>query len=725
MEPAASKEERALLWRILGLGALSLYLEIFLVRWVGSEVRLASYFRGLVLIGSFLGLGLGYRLQRVQKGLWPALAAVAAIAGLSHPDLEVGGFAPRAVLKTLAAEEMVNWQSTMAVTGFQWWLALFFTVVFFLLIAGALLPFGAALGRAFSLAPHRGRAYLADLLGSLTGVVGFALLSVTEVTPAVWLLVAAAGVALADRKVFHHLVLALLMATVGMVWIIRLPPGVTEAIFSPYQSLELRTDVWSSAAGGKLPAQSLSVNGQFYQALFDERPETIAPFLGPGWKTLLDSDAYNHIYTGLQGKVGHVLILGAGTGNDAAAALRGGATHVDAVELDPVIARLGAEMHPEHPYADPRVTLHVTDARGFIMRSKELYDVVVFGLLDSHSLSGTRGNTSLDSLVYTQEGLKAAMARVAPGGVLVLTFQMVQAWMCARLFHMLEEASGQVPRVVVNRMPAAGGGAFVVNGWGVALLVGNVARYDQGIAARPDITAEMAWRPKVEAQCKEPQSATSDDWPYIYLKDRGLPVLWPLLSAVVGLVSLLAFFLVRRQGSGGDPSFFFLGAAFLFVEMHTVSRAGLLFGNTWVVSAVAVGGVLAAVGAGNLLALRLRVDVRVAAALLLGGLVVNSLLPSDALLVEPMALRAVLAALVLGWPLAAASMIFIRCFEATRFPDGALSVNLLGAVAGGLLEAVTYVGGLQMAAWCAVALYCLALATMREPVLKALRAGGA
>jgi spermidine synthase len=40
--------------------------------------------------------------------------------------------------------------------------------------------------------------------------------------------------------------------------------------------------------------------------------------------------------------------LGADTGNDVAAALRHGAEHIDAVELDPVILRLGKQYHPEH-----------------------------------------------------------------------------------------------------------------------------------------------------------------------------------------------------------------------------------------------------------------------------------------------------------------------------------------------------------------------------------------
>ena len=45
----------------------------------------------------------------------------------------------------------------------------------------------------------------------------------------------------------------------------------------------------------------------------------------------------------------NVLVLGAGSGTDVAAALRHGAKHVDAVEIDPVIVRLGRQHHPDHP----------------------------------------------------------------------------------------------------------------------------------------------------------------------------------------------------------------------------------------------------------------------------------------------------------------------------------------------------------------------------------------
>src|SRR5262249_32794546 len=99
---------------------------------------------------------------------------------------------------------------------------------------------------------------------------------------------------------------------------------------------------------------------------------------------------------------GDVLIVGAGTGNDVAAALRAGARSVDAVELDPVILEIGAA-HPEAPYRDARVRTVNSDARGYLRRTDRRYDKIVLGYLDSHSLFSAMSSVRLDNFVYTKE----------------------------------------------------------------------------------------------------------------------------------------------------------------------------------------------------------------------------------------------------------------------------------------------------------------------------------
>src|SRR5437879_1522231 len=75
-------------------------------------------------------------------------------------------------------------------------------------------------------------------------------------------------------------------------------------------------------------------------------------------------------------KLDNVLIVGAGTGTDVAIALSQGARHVDAVEIDPEIYRLGQQLNPERPYRDPRVSVHIDDGRALVQRTRDRKSVV-------------------------------------------------------------------------------------------------------------------------------------------------------------------------------------------------------------------------------------------------------------------------------------------------------------------------------------------------------------
>ena len=68
-----------------------------------------------------------------------------------------------------------------------------------------------------------------------------------------------------------------------------------------------------------------------------------------------------------------VLIIGAGSGNDIAHALRFGASQIDAVEIDPVIQDIGIQYHPDRPYQDTRVIRHLDDGRHFLRTTERKY----------------------------------------------------------------------------------------------------------------------------------------------------------------------------------------------------------------------------------------------------------------------------------------------------------------------------------------------------------------
>ncbi len=95
----------------------------------------------------------------------------------------------------------------------------------------------------------------------------------------------------------------------------------------------------------------------------------------------------------------NVLIIGAGNGADVAIALAAGAKHVDAVEIDPRIYQIGRELNPDHPYQNPRVTIHINDGRAYLQQSRSTYDLILFALPDSLVLVAGQSSLRLESVL--------------------------------------------------------------------------------------------------------------------------------------------------------------------------------------------------------------------------------------------------------------------------------------------------------------------------------------
>ena len=188
----------------------------------------------------------------------------------------------------------------------------------------------------------------------------------------------------------------------------------TQRIYSPYQLLE-RT----AKPDGLM--QILS-GGYYYQKVYNLAESK------RGHES--DEDRYVRAYYefpfNFKKNPERVAIVGAGSGNDAAAALRMGGSHVDAIEIDPAIAYLGKNYHPEHPYDDPRVTLTINDARNFFRTTQQKYDLIIYGVLDSHTALSHAANLRVDSYVYTREGIAEAFKLLKPDGVLSIAFGAAQ-----------------------------------------------------------------------------------------------------------------------------------------------------------------------------------------------------------------------------------------------------------------------------------------------------------
>ena len=679
--------------RLTLISLLSLFVELLMIRWVSSEIRIFAYFKNFVLVACFLGFGMGCYLcrRRVQlSALLGPLLLLALILKAPIPPLQ------RCIddLPQLlgASVEVHTWGVPAMPTSWGGMLlAIIFVVPLFALIATAFIPFGQLVGWYLENAPKGVAAYSVNVLASLAGIAAFTLLCFLSQPPWVWVLVAGIlCVAFFWRDVQARKVLAI--AFLVCVALLALPEDRNaKTYWSPYQKLT----VLPLYNGDELVSHVLITNNSLYQRTLDLSPAFVQAHPDAFRRFPLNENSYNMPYR-FYPSPASVLVLGSGMGNDVAAALRNGAGHVEAVDIDPVIVKLGQQLHPEHPYQSPKVHVVLNDARNYIENSHEKFDLIVFSLLDSHTTTSHFTNIRIDNYVYTREALARAKQLLKPDGVFVVKFFVVTPWIAGRLYELMQETFGQKP----IQFQATIGGYDSSGRFFVAASPERIRK----ATSDPSLAAYLASHGDVPMQSATP---TTDDWPYFYQHEPGLPIIVILVSLAV----LIVFGWFLRQGTGDeggrvDFHFMFLGAGFMLLEAQIVSKMALLFGTTWVVNAVVISVLLFLIVAANLVygALR-RIPLAVAYAGLFVSLAVMFAVPLEKLFYESFALRALMATLALCTPVFFAGIIFISSFERVGFRGSALGSNLFGSLLGGLLESSSMWLGLKALTILAALLY--------------------
>ncbi|HEY5731803.1 MAG TPA: hypothetical protein VIS72_17280, partial [Anaerolineales bacterium] len=165
-------------------------------------------------------------------------------------------------------------------------------------------------------------------------------------------------------------------------------------------------------------------------------------------------------------------------------------------------------------------------------------------------------------------------------------------------------------------------------------------------------------------------------------------------------------------GKSGFWHFFFLGAAFLLLEVQNISKASVALGNTWQVNAVIITGVLGMALLANWIAYKLPQMPLTPVYILL---IVTCLglyfvdLASFAFL--PYTLKAVIVGGLTSLPMLFSGIVFIRSFAVTEDKSSALGANLIGALLGALLQSVTFVTGIKALLLIVAVFYMLAIWT--------------
>jgi spermidine synthase len=645
---------------------ISLFLELLLIRWVPSIVRVIAYYGNLMLLSSFLGLGCGLLIARRRLALRRWFPAALILFG----TLLV-------MVREIPFHQGPDEFRFLLATG----VGTTTLPIAFIFICNALVfvPLGDLIGAYFvKLAPLK--AYSWDLGGAIAGTAVFGVFSYLWFSPIVGLVVVIAVFTVFHCRNMRERLTAALFFAVGLttvaLWADR------TAIWSPYSHITIKSagahaendfpppvDI---ATMTDPPSYIVQVNHDFYM-----------------WNGSIDLKRYPNANDAMRNQaeqyrlpyalhpgVKNVLIVGSGGGVDVEAALLAGASRIDAVEIDPVIIALGRKYNASKSYENERVFVHNTDARGYFKQTRETYDMVVFGFLDSQGLFSQMSNIRLDGYVYTRESFREAFGLLNDGGLLSVSFSSFgKMWLVDRLVSMVVSATGVPPIIYYH----SSGQVVVLAAKGRTVNPPSELSKFKLVGLRSVGTPEAL-----------------DDWPYLYLRQRVIPADYLTTIGVLVLASLLCVFtFAGEQRKGVDPHFFFLGAGFLLLETKSITTISLYFGATWLVSMIVILGVLLMVFFANIVASGMKRFTLSLYAPLAVSILFLYVFPTEIVLSWSFALRLLFSLIVIPLPIFFAGLIFSSTFRDSSDTAYAFGSNLLGAMVGGFVEYVGMITGTQ------------------------------
>jgi spermidine synthase len=701
-----------------------LFLELLLIRWIGTEIRIFAYLQNTVLVVCFLGLGMGCLTCRrpvlLREMLLPLLILVLLLA------MPLTRFGLSRISEALSViGNLLIWHEASrtgpVVTALAGLFGLGITLILMALVWDVFVPLGRLVGRLLNDHPRTIWAYSVNVVGSLCGVWLFVLLSALGQPPVVWFALVAIMLLILYRPArTRALETAMILGIVALAGVAGREPGSREVRWSAYQKLVLRDGKPSAESIEGIGRYLVTVNNVGYQGMLDLGEAHVAADPNRYPAKLRGLSQYDLPYLFHSG-AHSALIVGAGSGNDAAGALRQNVERITAVEIDPAIIDLGRRYHPERPYDSPKVRLVNDDARSFFATTGDRYDVISFGLLDSHTTTAMT-NARLDHYVYTLESLRHARTLLASGGVMTLSFEAQKPFIAERMAKALRDVFGEDP--LGFWIPPS------QYGWGgIMFVAGDLKGVRRQMAANPRLAKQVGeWQTAEPVHLAGTTGVVTDDWPYIYLETPSIP---PLYVYLAGLLILLVARCSRRFGlralvKGWDTThwhFFFLGAAFLLLEVQNISKASVALGNTWQVSAVIISGILAMVLFANLIVARFpSIPTWPVYSGLFATCLVLYALDLSRFGFLPYFTKAAIVGGLTSLPMLFSGILFTRSFTLTGAKDKALGANLIGSLFGGLLQSVTFVTGIRALLLIVAGLYLAAYLTRTKVLARTHRA---
>ncbi|HXD30784.1 MAG TPA: hypothetical protein VN643_06700 [Pyrinomonadaceae bacterium] len=734
------------------ISTLILFLELAAIRWFPAHVLYLTFFTNVVLLACFLGMSVGCLAANHRRNYlkWTPLLLIIALAGALFVEISSGSFVKFLDVGHQASPQLVFFGTEYHSQDLSKYAVPVEVLCgfFFLVIALAMVGPGQELGRALNRWTNRVQAYSINIFGSIIGIVLFFLCSWLQLSPLWWFSLVALGFSyflfISPRRYFRSLLSlapVVALALIAMVVLAAYTP-----IHNDYEGQRDAQHFWSPyyRIDFKKNDLSLSVNLIYHQQMVS-RKEVFPAYALPH---LLNRDSGRPAFK-------NVMIIGAGSGNDVSRALQWGADHVDAVEIDPAINRLGRQYHPDQPYQDPRVEIHLDDGRNFLRATERKYDLIIYALVDSLVLHSGYSNIRLESYLFTRQAFADVQRHLKPGGTFVIYNYFRQGWLAARLQQGLEETFGTGNPLVLTlpyrkliEPETATFGDFTV------FFAGETGALKAAFAKNPEYVVRQDAAPSPDSPNGFTTAATSgsqpgwerfgvtsiapvpggiltasDDWPFLYLRGPMIPTLslrGAAIMAAIGILLIVVFLPRRKSGDTGEApvtsssgrslnvQMFFLGAGFMLVETKAVVTMALLFGSTWIVNSIVFFAVLVMILIANLLTLKLKTArLGLYYAGLFVTLLLNTLVSLDFFLGMNRTLQVLGACLLVFAPIMFAGLIFAALFKRTKEADKTFGFNIAGAMIGGLAEYSSMLLGFQYLVLIAILFYALSALGLR------------
>jgi spermidine synthase len=590
-----------------------------------------------------------------------------------------------------------------------------------------------------------GTAYAADLAGaaagSLGGYLGVAPLGVPTLYGVAAVIASAAALAMrpGSRIVRASLLASLALSVALFLWSEQLTPPLigpgkdTTILDANVTRVAVRwdplarVDVLANPETG--PTEGLDTDTLFVdRAYTGPWPSNLGMFLDLGVVTpvlggdvsVLRSSLIAAPYEAL-GRPS-VLVIGPGGGIDIQNALLHGAARVDAVEVNrQVVALMRGRLASSSDgiYQRPGVRIFEDEARSFVRRSPDHYDLIAMTVVDSYTALASGSYALSESYLYTDEAFHDYYTHLSETGLIA-----AGRWYRDPPIEILRTTEVAARGFRAGGVPDVASHLFVLRQHNFGLVLAKRTAFDEGTAQAirrfaADHGFTVAFDPLAPSEPfvsviadRSPASLT-DDRPFFFAdeptfrQEQGLPIAYVILylallsSAILSYVVLLLPQRIVGRSVLGDlhtrrTTFHaaLVGFGFIAAEIVLLQRLTLYLGQPALALSLGLAGLLVGAAVGSALSTRRSgvASVALLSAVLLSVILISLGRVTDATLDQELPVRIGIALSVVaaaGVPLGA---VFPRILTRAAAADGRLvqwawSVNAAASVIGSIVAA--------------------------------------